>query len=355
MIILCTMPKIVFEINPSKIKKWIMKCAELSKKFKRSGIDIFKSDVKNFPELYNLQNLPKSEWKTKIDSVIDPYYQKIYKKMIDSKKRIEKNWRKIEDIYFEEAAKLFKHPWPKGKYKAILSVLNGYPWSYQEKEFHIPWKDFPHIKVNYVIIHETLHILFYDFWKKHFEGALKKDLFWDLSEILNVIIQNKEPFLTFGGMRAVPYPYHLEQYEILKKIFEKSTSMKEFCKKAIKFIKMYEKKNGDYIERLKRAKTPKVVETLPKANQNFVNPRLKEIIIKFNIKMNPFCGEVFTKPQIKIARKYWENNKVLHIFLKEPLKRNTEYKMELNTKDVFKFRSYKGKLLPSYVFKFKTR
>jgi len=353
------MPKVIFEINSEKDKEWIKRSLKNKHRWKSSRLDIFQMTVREFPELLKLSTLPPSRWDNLIDPVIDSFYKKIKKELLKSKEKIESKWRKIEDKYFSVASELFDdHPWPGKNYKAILSVLKTFPRSLKRKEFHVPWRykkvnygnpqinEVCNLTPNYVIIHETLHFLFFDFWNKHFKGKLPQRVIWDFSEIINVIIQNKEPFFSYGDkVKAIPYPGHIRQYEVLDVLFCKSKSMKDFYKKAIIYLKKFE-----IVKHHQRKIKPRVVYTRPKNNAINVSPNIKTIVIRFNVKMYPYYWSIITNDK-KVCHKhvYWINSKEIHIRVKR-LKPKKRYEICLNEK----FKSYDGGPLEPFTLKFTT-
>ena len=87
-----------------------------------------------------------------------------------------------------------------------------------------------------VTIHELLHIMFFNYFEANFKGRLTKELAWDLSKILNVILLNLPEVNQFTNIEEKAFPNHKERCEHLKRIYSTCSSMKEFMEKAIVYL-----------------------------------------------------------------------------------------------------------------------
>lgn len=172
---------------------------------------------------------------------IRQYIEKEYKKLDlkKNKQKIEKDWSKIEKSFFRDAERLFdSHKWPSKEYFAYLSILSSYPRYLEQNKFFIP-KDNKRKSVRYVIIHELLHFLYYDFLNAKFKRKLKDMPRWHFSEIINALLMGERPLTKYYKEISKPYPLHRIHCRHLKKDFKNRKSMEEFFNKAIPYIKTH--------------------------------------------------------------------------------------------------------------------
>lgn len=148
---------------------------------------------------------------------------------------IKEKWAKIKLEFLKQCEAIFDgHPFPKGEYKAYISLWGRYVRKLDKKTLTFPC----HTEYMFlVVIHELLHFMFYDYFNKNFKGQLSNEQLWDLSEIINPIIMNKEPFISWAKYPSQPYPSHRDAYLKLFKIYENCGSMAEFIQKAIVTLK----------------------------------------------------------------------------------------------------------------------
>ncbi|MEA3378868.1 MAG: hypothetical protein U9Q69_04480 [Nanoarchaeota archaeon] len=182
-----------------------------------------------------IPNLNKERCFILIKNVLKREYKK-NKKLLNIKLQIAKSkWQEIENSFFQESKKVFDgHPFPKGHYHAYISIWGRYIRNLESKSITFP----PNQRfMLLVIIHEFLHIIFYDYFYQNFKNKLNKEKLWELSEIINVLIMNEKPFLTWAEYPSLPYPAHKKNYKKLKEIYDKRESMHDFIKKAISVLK----------------------------------------------------------------------------------------------------------------------
>ena len=227
-------PKIEFKIDKEAEKETAL--FFLSKK------DLFDKFIKDYPELAKAKDLSQEETEKFLSIKIDEYYKIKKDFLVRKKKEIEKNWDKIKDEFFKEAQKIFdNHPWPSGKYIANISLFGMYRLKPGTKIFSIPSEDYAgnpqaYGHINYTIIHEMLHVLFEDFYKKNFKNKLPLQQYYDLMEIVNCIVLNLPKMKKITGWVSYHYPDHKEKYEILKKVYEEYRIMKEFVEKGVEYM-----------------------------------------------------------------------------------------------------------------------
>lgn len=156
----------------------------------------------------------------------------VYKYYSKNKKAIEKNiithennWKKIEKDFFKLAHDLFLDTkWPKGKYIAYTTMWSMYPRFLDDKTFQIPAISKKKKVASFIIAHEMLHFIFYEYFLNKYKKykSHKYDFFvWHVSEIFNVIIMNRPEWQKILKNKDNGYPEH-------GKIIEK-LSKKEYC------------------------------------------------------------------------------------------------------------------------------
>lgn len=76
----------------------------------------------------------------------------------------------------------------------------------------------------FVICHEILHSFFYEFVESRYLSKIKEldpSVLWDISEIFNVLVQERKDFLSITGIHPEPYPQHKQLYHKVKTRLEK--------------------------------------------------------------------------------------------------------------------------------------
>ena len=158
-----------------------------------------------------------------------------------NKKAIEKNlivyensWQKIEKDFFKLAYDLFlETKWPKGKYIAYSTMWSMYPRFLDDKTFQIPAISRNKKVVSFIIAHEMLHFIFYEYFLNKYRKykSHKYDFFvWHVSEIFNVIIMNRPEWQKILKNKDDGYPEHKK---IIKKISKKVYGMDELINNII--------------------------------------------------------------------------------------------------------------------------
>ena len=165
------------------------------------------------------------------NKLIKSFIQKIYQRdSIQINKAIKdakRQWQKNKRYFLKKISNLFKnYPWPKGKYVAYPTIWGVYPRFINDKTFFFPYiyknKNF----ILFVIMHEMLHFIFYDYAiKKHPEIFRKLDTetgtFWDLAEIFNAIILSLPEFKKLHKQKKIfCYSEHKKYFSKLKKLWQ---------------------------------------------------------------------------------------------------------------------------------------
>ena len=225
-------PKIEFKLSKEQEK-------ETLKFFLRTVIGTGKDDfallVRGFPELLDIRKLNNEKQDELIDSFVEKKYAEINKELEQYRDLAEKGWKKIEKQVFEEIQKLFGEDLSEEVYTAYLTLFERFRYNRELKFFFVPRKNGLNY-INCVTIHETLHFIFFDYWNKNFKNRLQTNNLWMFSELFNVIVMNKEPFLSLAGQKSKPYPNHEAHYPKLKELFDQRSSLKEFFEKVIAYL-----------------------------------------------------------------------------------------------------------------------
>jgi len=166
------------------------------------------------------------KFKDNVDKkIVEDFVFKYYTK---NKKAIEKNiilhennWKKIEKDFFKLAYDLFLETnWPKGKYIAYSTMWSMYPRFLDDKTFQIPAISRNKKVVSFIIAHEMLHFIFYEYFLNKYKKykSHKYDFFvWHVSEIFNVIIMNKPEWQKILKNKDDGYPEHEKIIDKLSK------------------------------------------------------------------------------------------------------------------------------------------
>ncbi len=152
----------------------------------------------------------------------------VFKYYSKNKKAIEKNiiihennWKKIEKGFFKLAYDLFlETKWPKGKYIAYSTMWSMYPRFLDDKTFQIPAISRNKKVVSFIIAHEMLHFIFYEYFLNKYKKykSHRYDFFvWHVSEVFNVIIMNRPEWQKILKNKDDGYPEHKKIIEKLSK------------------------------------------------------------------------------------------------------------------------------------------
>lgn len=188
------------------------------------------------------------------DKLIKDYIKKIYQR--DSSQiynngicEAKRKWQAIKTSFFKETSKIFKqHHWLKAKYIAYVTIWGVYPRLLYNKIFFFPYKYENKSFISLVIMHEMLHFLFYDYAIRRHPKIFKRletetGIFWDLSEIFNVIILSLPEFKKLHKANIKYYPKHKKYLIKLKKLWEKTKDIDLWLVEGYGYIKNQSQKN----------------------------------------------------------------------------------------------------------------
>ena len=243
------MPKIIFKVD-HKAEKRTAAYFLKQRKINSTGLDEYEKFIRDYPELKATKELSLKEAKNILFEFIDSYYNKTENKDNLSliKEKIKKSWEENSKEFFIETENIFdKHKWPKGIYTANLSIFSMYRLKPGTKVFSIPIEDSSGYEnatghIRYTLIHELMHIYVEDYYKKHFNGNLDKNRYYDLLEIVNFIVLNLPQIKKYAVWFTNPYPNHMQRCSYAQKIYPECKNMKEFMEKLISYLKITKEK-----------------------------------------------------------------------------------------------------------------
>ena len=211
---------------------------------------------KNYPELKSkLQNV-KDKKKTK--EVEYRFFTEVFKKeRIELEKRakiFQIEWNKINDDIMLVLSKVVEQEWSDKDRKifARISLNPICPRYIKQRTFDLFYKQKPQYMKS-VAIHEILHFIYFEKWKKVFPKTKEKEfdaphLVWQLSEMVPGIILNDK-----GVQNVFKYKFgSYKEYEnfklngkpllsYLQDFYDNRKDFADFLKKSWKFVKQHEK------------------------------------------------------------------------------------------------------------------
>lgn len=160
--------------------------------------------------------------KSDIASYVSEIYDRDREVMKDRLKQYEEKWRVAESVYFASVHTLFDPSfWPEGEYIASPTVWSMYPRFLEDKTFQLPYEPAGRPDILFIIAHEMLHFIFYEYFLTKYPEYRndESDFFlWNVSEIFNTVIQNLASWPQEMNNREAAYPEHKD---IVAKLSEK--------------------------------------------------------------------------------------------------------------------------------------
>lgn len=145
-----------------------------------------------------------------------------------------KNFQQIKNDYFSLANKVFKgYPWPQKEYTGCFSIFSFCPRFLDWGGFQVSLYDNQDHQM-YVVLHELLHFIFYDYAQRNFPETLGKmntdeGRFWDLAEVFNVVLQSSDDFkLLQGKIDSTGYPDHKSMILKGKSVWLKNQDVRQW-------------------------------------------------------------------------------------------------------------------------------
>jgi len=211
---------------------------------------------KNYPELKGrLQNVKDKKKRKEIEY---RFFTEVFKKeRIELEKRakiFQREWNKINDDIMLVLSKVVEQEWPKKDKKifARISLNPICPRYIKQRTFDLFYKQKPKYMKS-VAIHEILHFIYFEKWKKVFPKTQEKEfdaphLVWQLSEMVPGIILNDKRVQNVFKYQFDSYKEY-ENFKLNRKpllsylqdFYDNRKDFADFLKKSWKFVKKYEK------------------------------------------------------------------------------------------------------------------
>lgn len=194
------------------------------------GIDFGKRIVELYHELQEVKGLKDDDKRVVIDKFTTEYYSKNEKRLEEILKNISGEWERVASDFFVGVDKIFNNePWPKGEYICYVSIFDCNPRFLENKSFQV-WMGLKD-RTKYVIAHEMLHFMFFDYLDKYeldFKHKQGEDTIWLLSEWFNDLILNLPVFKKFGQNVKSGYPEVVEFSKRFDKMNRSELNAKKF-------------------------------------------------------------------------------------------------------------------------------
>lgn len=217
-------PKILFKLDKEQDKDNLR--YYLSQKSSYTGQDAFSKLIMKYPELNVLRDMNEKDREELINSFVDSKYNELKEELKQNLEDVKKEWAKISPYFFKEASKVFDgHSFPSGDYNVYLTIFHRFRCDEKNKRFFVP-RNLEFFSINSVMVHELLHILFYDFVQTHFHKMSYEEQ-RDIAEVVITILMNQEPFVQFAGHKSEPYPSHKELYDFVNSEWDTPFRMKK--------------------------------------------------------------------------------------------------------------------------------
>lgn len=225
-------PKIKFKIDPKKDVSTFFDFLRDSKY--DEGRNFEWAILKHYPYFKKFdENIDKRI----VGDFVFKYYSKNKSAIEKNFITYENNWKKIEKEFFSLVENVFpKLKWPKGKYIAYPTMWSMYPRFLDDKTFQIPAISKKKKTVYFIIAHEMLHFIFYEYFLnkyKKYKSHKYDFLAWHVSEIFNVIIMNRPGWQKILKNKDDGYPEHRK---IIKKLSKKDYNLDDLINNIIKEV-----------------------------------------------------------------------------------------------------------------------
>lgn len=162
------------------------------------------------------------------EKYISATYQKNAKTAVKNMRRYERDWQKIEKVFFKMTDDIFHNsPWPTGKYIAYTTIWGMFPRFLSDKTFQVPMKYRRKQYIPVTIAHEMLHFRFYAYVEKHYpryRDPERNFLLWHISEIFNILVINSPAWQKVFGIKNMPYPEHRKIIAKLREKYQEPSS-----------------------------------------------------------------------------------------------------------------------------------
>ena len=210
----------------------------------------------NYPELKSkLQNVKDKKKRKEIEY---RFFTEVFKKeRIELEKRakiFQREWNKINDDVMLVLSEVVEQEWPDKDRKifARISLNPICPRYIKQRTFDLFFRQKPRYMKS-VAIHEILHFIYFEKWKKVFPKTQEKEfdaphLVWQLSEMVPGIVLNDKRVQNVFKYKFDSYKEY-ENFKLngkpllsyLQDFYDNRKDFADFLKKSWKFVKKYEK------------------------------------------------------------------------------------------------------------------
>ncbi|MEK6830536.1 MAG: hypothetical protein AABX77_00735 [Nanoarchaeota archaeon] len=204
---------------------------------KAGGIDFGNSIIKDHLKLKNIRNFSPKKRKKIINQYFDNYYKNNNSVLIKKLLLIREKWKEKENNFLKITQKIFNDfGFKKGMYIGYISIIDCNPRFLESKTFQVFYKKDINEAI-YVIAHELLHFIFFDYFNDKIKINITEEKLWDLSEIFNVIILESDYFKEIINKKHIkPYPEHKKYLSNFRKLFKDSKNIKDFIVEGINLL-----------------------------------------------------------------------------------------------------------------------
>lgn len=163
--------------------------------FQKAGIDFGRGIITIHSGLREVKKFSGKLQSDFVSKYVDSFYEKNNQELKNTGILAIEQWGVKAGVFFRITDKYFnKHPWPKGKYIAYLSIFNCNPRFLEDKTFQVFWKH-PKSFIS-IAAHEMLHFLFYDYFLTKFgKEKFTNESLWKLSEVANYLLLKEKEFI----------------------------------------------------------------------------------------------------------------------------------------------------------------
>lgn len=143
--------------------------------------------------------------------------------------------------FFAAAREFFNEDYSQNAYVGALSIFDCNPRFVETQSFQVFFQRDLSGKVG-VAYHEILHFVFFDYCERHCADAVRGrssngGSYWELSEILNVILLNQPAFQAIVGRpEKLFYPALAEIFPEIEKIWNDRSDMESFVEESLRVL-----------------------------------------------------------------------------------------------------------------------
>lgn len=189
------------------------------------------------PGLMGFESLDPGTLKKKVAEYVYGQYSKNADQIKGGLQVIERDWREIEDKYFESIERVYPlGKWPEGAYIGYHTITYPCPRFLDSKVFQVRGADLGKYYL-FTIAEELHHFWFYEQIRRLYCPELSNTIetgmyhlldkrfkvgLWDMSEIIVMIHLSQEPFSSMFPAKRELYPKHLPLYPVCRENWERS-------------------------------------------------------------------------------------------------------------------------------------